>query len=62
MEVPGLWVESELQLLAYATAMAMLDPSCICHLHHSLWQGWILNLLSKAKDQTHVLTETVLGP
>ena len=25
MEVPGLGVESELQLLAYATAIAMLD-------------------------------------
>jgi len=26
MEVPGLWVESELELLAYTTAMAMQDP------------------------------------
>ena len=36
MEVPGL--ESELQLLAYGTATATLDPSHICSLHHSLRQ------------------------
>ena len=52
MEVPGLWVKSELQLPAYTTATAMPDPSCICKLHHSLWQCQILNPLSKARDQT----------
>ena len=31
MEVPGLGVESELQLLACVIAMAMWDPSCICN-------------------------------
>ena len=35
MEVHGLGVESELQLLAYTTATAMRDPSCVCELHHS---------------------------
>ena len=55
MEVPRLGVELELQLLAYTTDMAMWDPSCICDLHHSSWQHRILNLLSKAKDQTHNL-------
>ena len=35
MEVPRLWVELELQLLAYTTATAKPDPSRICHLHHS---------------------------
>ena len=35
MEVPRLGVESELQLLAYATAIAMPDLSRICDLHHS---------------------------
>ena len=35
-EVPGLLVKSELLLLAYATARATLDPSCICNLCHSL--------------------------
>ena len=38
MEVPRLGVESELQLLAYATATAILDLSCICDLHCSLRQ------------------------
>ena len=42
MEVPRLGVESELALLAYATATAMPDPSHICDLHHSSWQSWIL--------------------
>ena len=35
MEVPRLGVELELKLLAYTTATATLDPSPICHLHHS---------------------------
>ena len=35
MEVPGLGVELELLLPAYATATTMRDPSYICHLHHS---------------------------
>ena len=29
MEVPGLGVESELQLLAHTTATAIPDPSCL---------------------------------
>ena len=32
MEVPRLGVDLELQLLAYTTATAMPDPSCICNL------------------------------
>ena len=31
---------------------AMPDPSRVCHLHHSSWQRWILNTLSKARDGT----------
>ena len=54
MEVPGLEVELELQLLAYTTATATPDPSHICNLHHSLWQQWILNPLSEARDQTRI--------
>ena len=34
----------------------MQDPSCICDLHHSLWQCWILNPLSEARDRICVLT------
>ena len=64
MEVPRPEVKSELQLPAYATATAMPDPSCVCDLHHSSWQPWILNPLSKAKDQTSFLIDTsqVLNP
>ena len=61
MEVPRLEVESELQILAQATATAMWDLSCICNLHPSSWQQWILNPLSKAKDQTCILTGTMLS-
>ena len=50
MEVPRLGVESELQLLATATAAAMPDLSHICNLYHILQQCWILNLLSEARD------------
>ena len=52
-------VKLELQLQAYATATIKLDPSHTCDLHHSLWQQWILNLLSEARDQTHIFTDTV---
>ena len=51
MEVLGLGVESELQLTAYATATAMQDLSGVCDLHHSSQQCWILNPMSKARDQ-----------
>ena len=59
-------MELELQLPAYtiAIATAMSDLSCIHDLHHSLWQHWILNLLSEARDQTGILMDTggVLDP
>ena len=57
MEVPRLGVESEMQLPAYTTAIATQDPSCICDLHHSSRQHWILNPLSKARDRTPVLMD-----
>ena len=47
---------------ACATAMAIPDPSHICDLCHILRQHQILNPLSKARDQTHILMETTLGP
>ena len=56
MEVPRLEVQSELQLLAYATATAIQVLSHICDLHHSSWQCRILNPLNKARDRTHILT------
>ena len=51
MEVPRLGDESELQLLATATATATQDPSCVFDLHHSSWQCWILNSLTEARDR-----------
>ena len=50
MEVPRLGVYSELELLALTTATATRDPGCVRDLHHSSWQGRILNPLSEAKD------------
>ena len=58
MEVPRLGIESELQLLAYTTATAMPDPSRLCDLHQNSQQCWILNPLSKARDQTCELMDT----
>ena len=34
IEVPGLGVESELQLLAYAAATATWEPSHVCDLNY----------------------------
>ena len=44
-EAPKLGVKLELQLLAYATATAMPDPSHVWDLHHSTPQCQILNPL-----------------
>ena len=52
MEVPRLGGKSELQLLAYSTATATQGPNHVCNRHHSSQQRWILNPLSKARDQT----------
>ena len=59
MEVPRLGMELELQLLVYATATAMSDPSCVYDLHHSSWQSWIPDPLSEARDRTFILMVTV---
>ena len=60
MEVPRLGVELELQLPAYATAIATetQDLSPVCDLHHSSQQRWILNPLSEARDGTRILMDT----
>ena len=50
MEVPRLGVESEVQPLAYTTAIAMWDLNRVCYLHDSSWQHRILNPLSEARD------------
>ena len=58
MEVSRLGIELELQLLAYTTAIATPDPSCICDLRGSLRQYRILNPLREARNQTHILMDT----
>ena len=55
IKVSRLEVTSELQLLAYALATAMWDLNHICELHHGSQQRWILNPLSKTRDQTCIL-------
>ena len=55
MEVPRLVVESKLQLQACATAVVSLDPSGTCNLF------WSLRQLSEAKDQIHILMDTMSG-
>ena len=61
MEVPWLGVKSELQLQAYTTAIATLDPSHICNLLCSLWQHRILTPLNEVRDQTHILGSSHCG-
>ena len=51
MEVPRLGVKSELQLLAYSTATAIQDLSCVSNLHHSSQH----NPRGEARDQTRNL-------
>ena len=58
MHIPRLGVESELQPLADTTAMATPDLRHVCDLHHSSQQPQILNPVSEARDQTHILMDT----
>jgi len=58
LEVPRLGAESELQLLAYATATATWDLSHVCNLHRGSGKSQILNPLSKVKGRTRVLIGT----
>ena len=50
IEFPRLGAESELLLLAYTTAIATLDLSHVCNLHHSSQQCRILNPPNKASN------------
>ena len=58
MEVPGLKVESEPQLPAYATARVTWDPRHIYDLYHSSRLCQILDPLSKASARTRILRAT----
>ena len=62
MKVPRLGVESELELLAYATASATRPQAASHDLHCSSQQRRILNLLSEARDRTHTLMDTSWYP
>ena len=57
MEVLRLEVQSELQQLTRAIATAIGDQILVCDLHYSSQQCWILNPLSRARDQTHILMD-----
>ena len=59
-KVPGLQVESELQLQTDTTAKAMRDLSCIFDLHHSSRQRRIPDPMSRARDRTTFLMDTSL--
>ena len=59
IQLPRLGVKLVLQLWAYDTATATQDPSCVCNLNQSSWQCWIPNPLSKVRDQTRILTDTI---
>ena len=50
--------DPELHLLAYSTATATWDPSRNCDLLCSSWQGQILNPLREARDPTRILMDT----
>ena len=58
MEIPRIEFKSELQLPTYTTATATRDPSLDCDLHHSSQPHRILNPLTEARDQTHILMDT----
>ena len=58
IEVPRLGDKLELQVPAYATAVSTQDLNCVCDLHHSSWQLWILDQLSKARDRIRILMYT----
>ena len=61
MEVPRLGVKSELQRPAYTTGTAMRGLSQIFYLGCSSRQRWILNSLREARDQTHILMDSMSG-
>ena len=57
MEVPGLGVESELQLQLLTYATATQDLSRLCDQRRSSQQHSILNPLSEARDQIRIFMD-----
>ena len=62
MEVPRPRDQVGAAARACAIVKATPDLGHIGNLRHSLQQFRIINPLSEAKVQIHILTETVLGP
>ena len=64
MEVPRLGVQSELQLWAYTTAVALPDSSMYATYTTAHGNAGSFNPLSKARDWTHILMDTgqILNP
>ena len=50
--------KQELQMKAYTIAIALLDLSCICDLHHSSWQ---YQITERGWGRTRILMDTMLG-
>ena len=60
MEIPRLGNQIR-AAVSYATAIATPDPNYTSDLHCSFQQHQILKPLSEARDQTHILMETISG-
>ena len=58
MEVPRLGVKLEVQLPAFAIAIATQELNLICDQHHSSQQRQILNPLSEARNGICILMDT----
>ena len=56
MEVPRLGGQMG-AVAAYLHHSHSNVESCLCDLHHSSWQCWILKPLSEVRDQTHILMD-----
>ena len=55
------WGQIIAEAVVYTQPQLTLDLNHICDLRHSLWQGQILNSLSKARDRTRILTDIMSG-
>ena len=60
MDAPGVRAGTGAANMVYTTATTTLDLSHICDLCCNLQQCQILNPLSEARDQTQILTDTML--
>ena len=58
---PATYGGSQVRGPTAALATAMQQPSLVCDQRHSSQQHQILNPLSEARDQTHVLTDASWG-